>query len=69
MIELFAVLAPFQLAFLSFIIIYGCFFGVGNILLRIKLFFTGRKMLQSDLGKLLDGVFIFSIIVLIILNF
>ena len=66
--ELFEAVRPFELLFLAYVIIYGIPFGFRNIVLRFSTFFTGKIVDQNDVGKLGDGAFVFSFIVLIVLN-
>lgn len=66
--EFFAVLAPFEVLFLAYAIIYGVPFGFANTLRRFGTLFTGKVIRQSDLGKLCDGVFWFTLLVLFVLN-
>jgi hypothetical protein len=68
MVELFIALKPFELVFLAFVIIWGIPCGFGNTYVRFVCFLTDRTFNQSDLGKICDGVFYFSLIVLGILN-
>ncbi len=60
-------LADFQILFVIYIIIYGISFGVRNTWIRLKSFLIIEDYHQNDLGKILDAVFIFSIVLLFII--
>jgi ABC-type antimicrobial peptide transport system permease subunit len=66
--ELFDVLAPYEIVFLAYALIYGVPLGFQNTFKRISILFSGKILVQSDMGKFLDGVFWFSLIVLFVLN-
>jgi hypothetical protein len=66
--ELFVPLAPFELLFLAYAIIYGIAYGLSNSINRFISLFTGRNLKQGVTGRFLDGTFWFSLIVLVVLN-
>ena len=37
---------------------WGVSFGFGNLITRIKSIGTGTRLIQSDLGRFFDGIFI-----------
>lgn len=66
--EFFSVFAPYEWIFIVYAICWGFPFGISNTCKRINSWFTGRTLIQSDLGKVLDTVWMFSIVVIYFLN-
>jgi hypothetical protein len=62
--ELIALVKPYELLFIAYAIIYGLPFGIGNTVKRVVTWVSDKTLVQSDLGKIGDGMFWFSLIVL-----
>ena len=67
--ELFQVLQPYELVFITYIVIYGIPFGIKNTILRLYCICSLHTFKQADRGKVFDGIFWFCLLVEILLNF
>ena len=67
MTEFITALAPYKFLFLTYAIIWGFSFGIGNTLKRIQWLFSDNHWSQNELGILLDVVFWFSCVVCFLL--
>jgi hypothetical protein len=62
MIEFFELFKPYEVAIVGYAIIWGIAFGIKNTWVRFQACIRGRRMIQSDAGKLGDGVWYFCLL-------
>jgi len=62
--EFFSIFAPYEWLLITFAIVYGFAFGVGNVLLRVRCICTGENFRQHEYGRLLDALWVFSLIII-----
>ena len=58
-----------QLGLFAYVVVYGIALCVENFITRVVALFTDKKLHQSPLGRILDSLWITSIVLLIVANY
>lgn len=58
-----------QLGLFAYVVVYGIALGVKNFITRVVAFFKNKHLLQSQLGRILDSLWITSVVLLIVASY